>query len=234
MPNRRKIVRGRADPASGYIELPMRPEVGSATVGRQRQILIQTNSHPRLAGVLLDAGELAVDVPLQPAVEENFALVFSGKLPNGVAVRIAKRFGPVGPDPEIGVLGMEMLVERTIRGIEAQEIAFAGDPSFTFGAGRAGRENELEGAAFQGGDLLIFDDRRRAQARQFRACPALFKLPAYAIESGNVFYIEIQKIAVIDTVRQIRTGVIRTAIVNGMQRIEGDEVDLEHRNGPID
>src|ERR1035441_8349155 len=101
-----------------------------------------------------------------------------------------------------------MLVERAIGGIQAQEVAFLRDPFFTLGAGWAYGEDEVEGAALQGGDLLILDGRGIAQTCKLGAGFGVLKRGADAVESGYVFDIEIQEIAVVDAVRQVGAGVI--------------------------
>src|ERR1700683_1457118 len=118
LPGGGEIVRGRADAASGNEKLPVRPEIASTAVGGQCEIVIKADSHACIARVLLDLSELPVDIPLQPAVEQNFAGVFGGKSADGVAGGITVWRGPVGPDPEDGVFGVEILVERPISGIE--------------------------------------------------------------------------------------------------------------------
>src|SRR5580658_4055761 len=81
---RRKVIRRRPDAAPGYVKRAVRPQVGATAIGGESKIVIQADPHSRLARVLLDLGELAVHVPLQPAVEKNLALMFGGKPADGV------------------------------------------------------------------------------------------------------------------------------------------------------
>ncbi len=176
----------------------------------------------------LDFADLFIDEPLQPAVEENLFRVFFGEFFYRGIYRIAIWFGPVWPDPEIWVLRVEMLVERAVGGVDAEEIAFGGDPVSAVFAGRVGFEDAFESAAFESGYLFVFDGGSFAQALEFGL---IFDALAEAFDG---FDIEIKKIAIEDAVRQVGAGVEWPPIVDGVERIEGDEIDAEGSGAPVD
>jgi len=95
-------------------------QVGPAAVGRERQIVIETDAHAGRERVLLNLGELAIHQPLQPAVEEDLAPVGAGEFGNGGAGGVAEFLGPVGPDPQVGIERVEVIVERAISGVKAK------------------------------------------------------------------------------------------------------------------
>ena len=236
LPGGRKIVRRRAHPASGDVKLPVRPEVAAAAVGGQRQIVIKADAHPRLAGVLLDAGELPVHVPLQPAVEQDFALVFRRKLPYGVARRDrdtarASRARPRDRDSRHADASSsaQYVAYRRSRSPSRCDPSFASRPG---GLASKMRSSARRFSAATCSYSTVGEARRRSSSAHVSL---VFRTAvADAVESGHVFNIEIQEIAVENAVRQIGTGVVRPAIVDRVQRIERDEIHVQHRHGPVD
>src|SRR4051812_32333825 len=73
LPSRRKIVRRSPHSATRDVKLPVRPEVRSTAISSKRQIVIEADAHAGFACVLLHSRELAVQIPLQPTVEQNLA-----------------------------------------------------------------------------------------------------------------------------------------------------------------
>ena len=57
---------------------------------------------------------------------------------------------------------------------------------------------------------------------------------ADGVVSIDGFDIEIDEIAVEDAVGKIRAGVVGGAVVNGVQRVERDEVGVQSGDGPVD
>ncbi len=90
---------GEPDSAPRYVKLSVRPQVGPEAVGGQRHVVIEPDAHPRREGALLHPRQLNIHIPLQPAVKKDLPLVRGRELSDGLALRIAVLFGPVGPDP---------------------------------------------------------------------------------------------------------------------------------------
>ena len=62
LPLRRKIVRRSAYPAPGNIEIAVCPQIAAPAVGRQREVVIESDRQSLAARVLLRFGELHVDL----------------------------------------------------------------------------------------------------------------------------------------------------------------------------
>ena len=127
-----------------------------------------------------------------------------------------------------------MFVESAIRGVEAQQIAFACNPFQAGPSGLVGFEYEVEGMAFQRRYLFVFDDRRGPQCGDGGAGFLVFEAPPDAIIPAHAFDIEVQKVAVENAVRKIWAGVVRAAIVNCVQWIERDEIHTQGGRSPVD
>ena len=191
--------------------------------------------HSGSEGVLLDLRHLLVDQPLQPAVEQDLACVALGEIAHRRAGGILVWFGPGGPNPASRILRVEVFVERAVGGVEAQQIALSGNPLMAARreAGRRRRSGSsarrLSAATFS--YSTISSARRRSDLGQRLGC---FESRANCLVSRDRFDIEIEEIPVEDAVGQVGAGVVRGAVVYGVQRVERDEIGVQGGNGPID
>src|ERR1039458_6742508 len=96
------------------------PQIGAALVGSQGQIVVQTDRHAGLAGLLLRSLELQIDLPLQPLMEQDATPVAFGEFTDRRGIGRTILLWPVGPDPKLAILRVEHLIEGAI-GREAFE-----------------------------------------------------------------------------------------------------------------
>ncbi len=61
----RKIVGRRAHSAASRVKAAMCPQIGARAVGRESEIVIQTDRHPEFYGTVMRTGKLLVSNPLQ-------------------------------------------------------------------------------------------------------------------------------------------------------------------------
>ena len=99
------------------------------------------------------------------------------------------------------------------------------------------REGQLQEAQFPGADLLIFHVLGIAQPGEFklgfRSRPKALR-PPRLLEIGDGFHIQVQIIRIENALRQVRAGVVRAAVVDGVQRIQGDEAGVRVVRDPVD
>src|SRR5579864_4347554 len=140
---------------------------------------------------------------------------------------ITKGLGPVGPDPDFGISLTDPLVERAVGRVAFQQIAFARNIVLKLaGARGAGtvlaeklHEQQLEKLQFEGMHPLVLDEWRLAQLPDLflnrGTCPKAARARRTR-EIRNALDIQVKKILIEDRGGQIRTGVIRTPVVNGV------------------
>ena len=90
------------------------------------------------------------------------------------------------------------------------------------------REDLFECAELERGDAFILDGLGGAQS---------FGLCAHGcveFEAGNGLDIEVDEVPIEDGKRQVGAGVVRRAVMDGVQGIQGDEVDAQIGHGPVD
>ena len=107
----------------------MGPEVAAEAVGGQGEIVVEADGQAPIARVLLGAGELQIDLPLQVLVEEDTAPVFLAEGRGFGAARVLVGRGPLGPEPDVGVEAVQVLIERAVGGEVFEECAFAATES---------------------------------------------------------------------------------------------------------
>ena len=181
---------------------------------------------PAASALRLDSSNLAIYQPLEPAVKQDGGGVLAGKCGDGGASRVAIFLRPIGPDPQAGIGSMQILVERAIHGVNPQELTFTRDPLQALGAGRICFENAFKGPALERCYLFVFNGGGLAEAFEFGG---IFG----RLVTIDAFNIEIEKIAIENTVRQVGTGVERPAIVNCVEKVQRDEIDSKGGDRPI-
>ena len=117
----------------------MRPQIRAAAIGCKRQIVIQPDLQALPMRMFLCCGKLAVNMPLNPFVEENQLLsVYRGivlSLGNWGPVVV----GPIRPDPDIRILlDGSALPAHSKAAIAVEEVAFGREcsPEIPSGQGR--------------------------------------------------------------------------------------------------
>ena len=155
------------------------------------------------------------------------------KLPYGVAGGIAILLGPVGPDPEIGILrraGVRRARSKWHTGA-ADRLRSRSSLRSRRPADWLRRSDRARGASARP-PVRIRRSAQRAGAPFRRSVSLSSKRSRMRSKPRHAFDIEIQEVAVENAVRQIGAGVERPAVVDRVQRIERDEIDVQQRARP--
>ncbi len=216
----RKAVGRRAYARAVHKKRAVRPQIGTASVRGKGKIMIEANAHAGPARVLLNGGELFIDQPLQPAMEHDIAAMPVREIAYRLAGGVAVLLRPVGPDPKVRVAGMKMFIERAIDGEQPQQFALLLDPLHAVRARRMRFVDAVERAPFQGRHLLVFDEFGAAQTLDLRDFIP-WRIPV------NGLNIQIDEIAVEDAVRKVRAGVVRSPVMQRVQRVKRDEIGVQ-------
>ena len=115
-----EAVRGRSHAAAGHEERAVRPQVGTAAIRRQRQIVIQADGQAFLDRVALGSAQLLVQLPLRVLVQKHGRALFLLETARRLRLGIAVLRGPVGPDPDFGMLFVDPLVERAVSSVAVE------------------------------------------------------------------------------------------------------------------
>src|SRR5205085_1971440 len=121
------------------IKRAVRPQVAAETIRGQRQIVIEADGKAPGARMLLDAGQLPVDLPLKILVKHYPTPMFLAEIHGfgRAGVLIWRR--PVGPQPNIGLPEMQLLVERAVGGEFFQQVVLAIEKRLKFARPRRAR-----------------------------------------------------------------------------------------------
>ena len=190
------------------------------------------------------ARQLDVDLPLQILVKHHAAPMFPAEFGRFRGGRVLVGAGQCDQIHRVGIAPVEILVESAIGGELFQQVAFAIEECLEFAGTRGAapplaqelHEQHLEKRSLRAltrsystkgearkASISAAHRRRLAQLAGARAGREIF----------HAFNVEIEEILVEGAVRQVRTGVERAAIVDGVQRIERHEAGLELVGGEI-
>src|SRR5581483_11704947 len=97
LPIRRKIIRRSAHAAAIHIETAMRPQVRSAAIGSQRQVMIETDRQATLLRECLDGGKLLVNNELNVFIKIERMRMPRGEGLTGPRFRRLVFHGPIAP-----------------------------------------------------------------------------------------------------------------------------------------
>src|ERR1700693_5961552 len=102
----------------------MRPQVGAEAVGGESQIVVEADGESGCLGVLLNRTELAMKLPLNPHVKGDGFGVFllEGASLGRNRILIAGR--PIAPEPQVGILRVQMGIEGAEGGKAEEQVAF--------------------------------------------------------------------------------------------------------------
>ena len=161
-------------------------------------------------------------------------------------LRVLVRRRPVRPHPSAGIQAVQMFIQRAIGGKFFQQIAFAipegRELRDTWRAQRLRpfvqklREHQLEETQLEGANTFVFDERSVAQSGDFgRHCGRIPQShrAAAAREILHALHVEVNKILIKRAVGQIRAGIERPPVVDGVQRIKRHETALQLLRGEI-
>lgn len=224
----RETVRGRADAATVDIEWAMGPEVRPATVRGQSEIMIETDRHADGFGMALDVGELGIDCPCEPGIEFDEPGMGRGEGLDGGGVRVLEVRRPIGPDPELGVLFVQGLVDGAVDSILTEQVAFGLEVGAEIGLVCL-EQSELpvqllQEAKFEPGYDFVLDEGGLPKRFAFRHASVENGLANAALgETGDALDVDVEKIPIEGAVREIGAGVVRKAIRDGVQGVKGDK-----------
>ncbi len=129
---------------------------------------------------------------------------------------------------------MEMFVECAIRCVKTQKITLGRDPASAIRFRRVGLENQIQRPTFECRYAVVIHGGLISQGGHLRQRFGSLKLPANSFEAPNPLHIQVEKVAIEDAVRQVWTDVVRTPVVDRVQRIKSDEIHMKSRQRPID
>jgi hypothetical protein len=241
---RSEVVGRRSHAAAGREERALGPKVRAETVGGQGQIVIQPDGQAPLARVGLGGGELHGELPLHVAIKQKEPPMFFAKGLRFGRIRVLVGRGPVGPGPQIGIARVQVFVERAIGGEASSK-----SPSSARNRRTARRAPSPPGVRAEtprkpaSGSAVsrrspartrhTAESRRAARSPRVSGC-ARGAAPPATSEIGDGFHIQVQIIRIENALRQIRAGVVRAAVVDGVQRIQGDEAGVRVVRDPVD
>ena len=123
---RGEIVGRRTHAAARHVERPVRPQVAAEAVGGQRQVVIEPDRQVPVARPLLRAPPVAgrsatAGTGRTSRARQRFLRKARVSARTGVLIRR----GPFGPQPDVGIRAVQLLVERAVGGERLEQFAFA-------------------------------------------------------------------------------------------------------------